>query len=31
MRLPSDLVIAAEKLTAYLLAPRPVDDKSRFL
>lgn len=31
MRLPSDLVIAAEKLTDYLLAPRPVDDKSRFL
>lgn len=31
MKLPPDLVIAAEKLTRYLLAPRPIDDKSRFL
>ncbi|MCO6452003.1 MAG: hypothetical protein J5I90_14565 [Caldilineales bacterium] len=31
MRLPADLVIPDDKLTQYLLAPRPRNDKSRFL
>jgi hypothetical protein len=31
MRIPADAVIAAEKLTRYLLRPRPWDDKSGFL
>lgn len=31
VKLPIDVVIAPEKLTGYLLAFRPTDDKSRFL
>lgn len=31
MKLPSDALIAAEKLTKYLLVKRPVGDKSKFL
>jgi hypothetical protein len=31
MRLPADAVIAAEKLSQYLLVPRPWDDKAKFL
>jgi hypothetical protein len=31
MRIPSDAMIAAAKLTDYLLVERPWDDKSRFL
>ncbi len=31
MRIPANAVIPEEKLTAYLLAWRPWDDKSRFL
>ena len=31
MRIPADAIIPIEKLTRYLLVPRPWDDKSRFL
>ncbi len=31
MKLPSDSVIASEKITKYLLVKRPVGDKSEFL
>lgn len=31
MHIPPDADIAIEKLTRYLLVPRPVDDKSKFL
>lgn len=31
VKLPSHFVIATQKLTRYLLALRPIDDKSRFL
>ena len=31
VRIPVDAVIPAEKLSRYLLVPRPWDDKSRFL
>src|SRR6476660_9327969 len=31
MRIPADALIAAEKLTGYLLLPREWDDKSKFL
>ncbi|MGC1722028.1 MAG: DUF6883 domain-containing protein [Isosphaeraceae bacterium] len=31
MKIPEDAVIPVEKLTKYLLVPRPWDDKSRFL
>jgi hypothetical protein len=31
MRIPPDAIIPPEKLTRYLLVPRPWDDKSRFL
>lgn len=31
MRIPADAVILPEKLTRYLLQPRPWDDKSEFL
>jgi hypothetical protein len=31
MRIPEDVIIPLEKLTNYLLVPRPVDDKSKFL
>lgn len=31
MILPADALIPAEKLSHYLLAPRPWDDKSKFL
>ena len=31
MKIPVDAVIPDEKLTKYLLLPRPWDDKSRFL
>lgn len=31
MQIPPDAEIASEKLTRYLLVPRPLDDKSRFL
>ena len=31
MRIPNDAIIPPEKLTKYLLAPRPWDDKSKFL
>ena len=31
MRIPADAVSAAEKLTGYLLLPRPWDDKAKFL
>lgn len=31
MKIPSDALIAPQKLTRYLLAPRPKNDKSRFL
>jgi hypothetical protein len=31
MRLPADAVIPAEKLSQYLLVPRPWDDKAKFL
>lgn len=31
MTIPDDAVIPSEKLTKYLLAPRPWDDKSKFL
>jgi hypothetical protein len=31
MEIPPDAEIAREKLTHYLLVPRPLDDKSKFL
>lgn len=31
MRIPDDAIIAEDKLTKYLLVPRPWDDKSCFL
>jgi hypothetical protein len=31
MRIPADAVIPPEKITRYLLVPRPWDDKSQFL
>ncbi len=31
MRLPADAIIAREKLSEYLLLPRPEDDKAAFL
>ena len=31
MTIPEDAVIPEEKLTKYLLLPRPLDDKSKFL
>lgn len=31
MQIPGDAVIAPEKLTQYLLVPRPWDDKSKYL
>ena len=31
MRIPDEAVIPREKLTRYLLVPRPWDDKSKFL
>jgi hypothetical protein len=31
MHIPSDAEIADEKLTHYLLVPKPLDDKSKFL
>ena len=31
MKIPDDAVIPEEKLTNYLLVPRPWDDKSKFL
>jgi hypothetical protein len=31
MTIPDDAVIPPEKLTHYLLVPRPLDDKSKFL
>jgi hypothetical protein len=31
MRIPADAIIPRDKLTRYLLIPRPWDDKSRFL
>ena len=31
MRIPADALIAREKLTHYLLAPRPHDDKAGYL
>ncbi len=31
MRIPGDAIIAPEKLTRYLLAPRSKNDKSRYL
>jgi hypothetical protein len=31
MKVPDDAVIPEEKLTGYLLVPRPRDDKSKFL
>jgi hypothetical protein len=31
VRIPADALIAAEKLTRYLLLPRPWDDKAKFL
>jgi hypothetical protein len=31
MKIPATAVIAQEKLTKYLLVPRPWDDKSKFL
>jgi hypothetical protein len=31
MRIPADAIIPREKLTRYLLVPRPWDDKSRYL
>lgn len=31
MKIPATAVIAQEKLTQYLLVPRPWDDKSKFL
>jgi hypothetical protein len=31
MRIPADAEIPAEKLTHYLLVPRPWDDKAKFL
>ena len=31
MHIPPDAEIAIEKLTRYLLVPRPLDDKSKFL
>ena len=31
MRIPADAIIPDEKLTRYLLLPRPWDDKSQFL
>jgi hypothetical protein len=31
MKIPPDAVIAPEKLTQYLLVPKEVDDKSKFL
>jgi len=31
MKIPADAIIADDKLTGYLLVPRPRDDKSRFL
>lgn len=31
MKLPPNPIIAPDKLTGYLLVPRPTDDKSRYL
>lgn len=31
MHIPLDAEIASEKLTHYLLVPKPLDDKSKFL
>jgi len=31
MLIPPDAEIASEKLTHYLLVPKPLDDKSKFL
>ena len=31
MYIPADAEIATEKLTHYLLVPKPLDDKSKFL
>lgn len=31
MLIPADCLIAGEKLSQYLLVPKPVDDKSKFL
>jgi hypothetical protein len=31
MRIPADAVVPAEKLSHYLLVPRPWDDKAKFL
>jgi hypothetical protein len=31
MHIPADAEIASEKLTHYLLVPKPLDDKSKFL
>ena len=31
MKMPSDAIIPVEKLTNYLLTPRPQNDKSKFL
>ncbi len=31
MKIPSDAIIADEKITGYLLVPREQDDKSKFL
>jgi hypothetical protein len=31
MKIPSDAIIASEKITHYLLTPREQDDKSKFL
>lgn len=31
MKIPADAIVAAEKLTHYLLLPRPWDDKAKFL
>lgn len=31
MHIPADAEIATEKLTHYLLVPKPLDDKSKFL
>ncbi|MBU6277089.1 MAG: hypothetical protein KGQ61_10660 [Planctomycetes bacterium] len=31
MHIPADAEIAVEKLTNYLLVPKPLDDKSKFL
>jgi hypothetical protein len=31
MKIPADAIIPSEKLTRYLLIPKPQDDKSKFL